>query len=142
MTRLLIVISALVFAFACGSSDPDTEEAASERCDTCGMLVSPEDGWRAGADELTFDAPKCLFRHAHRHGELRSPWVIEYYTQERRDAEGLLYVTGTDLESPMGADLVPVEGREAAERLLAEHGGETILAFDEVSAPLVEALFH
>lgn len=106
------------------------------------MLVMPDNGWRAGADGLAFDSPKCLFRHRHRHGELGSPWVIEYYSQERRDARTLLYVAGTDLESPMGRDLVPVDGQEAAERMRTDHGGDAILRYDDVASDLVERLFR
>ncbi len=134
MTRSLPAL-ALLFALACGSSGP-------ARCDTCGMIVAPESGWRAGAEGLAFDAPKCLFRHALRRGALRDPWVIEYYSQERRPAAALLYVLGADLESPMGRDLVPVDGAEAAERLRADHGGQRILRYDEIDAALIEALFE
>lgn len=142
---LFALLTALTAA-GCGD-DSDSEPGSSSsnesaRCDTCGMIIAPDDGWRAGAAGLVFDSPKCMFRHAHRHGALEQPWVIEYYSQERRDAREMLYVTGTDLESPMGVDLVPVEGAEAAERLRTDHGGERVLAFDAVDAELVEALFR
>jgi len=133
--RQALVAIALLLA-ACGSSE------SQERCDTCGMLITPDDGWRAGAEGLAFDAPKCLFRHRHRHGDLTEPWAIEYYSQARRPARDLLYVTGTDLQSPMGRDLVPVDGREAAERMRRDHGGDAPLAYDEVSEELVEGLFR
>lgn len=121
------------------------------RCDTCGMIVSPDSGWRAGAhsasgDDLSFDSPKCLFRHALAHESITDAWVIEYYSQERRPAGDLLYVLGSDLESPMGRDLVPVEGREAADRIiedhpLPDHEGERILRHSEVDSAVIEALF-
>jgi len=138
--RVTALAAALLLFAACG------EEAASNpRCATCGMIVAEDSGWRAGGEvdgeAVVFDAPKCLFRHQHERGAVSAPWVIEYYSQERRDAEGLLYVIGSDLESPMGRDLVPVEGREAAERLVEDHHGEAILGFDEVSEAIVTALF-
>lgn len=136
------VLAALaLLATACGS-DEASEAEATVRCDTCGMIVSPESGWRAGGEGLAFDAPKCLFRYRHREGEVPGAWVIEYYSQERRPAREMRYVIGSDLESPMGRDLVPVEGREAAERLKADHGGERVLTFDEVSEDVVEGLFR
>lgn len=143
MTRkkltLLTITLAGVLA-ACGSDESDGAEATA-RCATCGMVVAPDSGWRAGGDDLAFDAPKCLFRYRHREGDVPNAWVIEYYAQERRPAREMLYVIGTDLEGPMGRDLVPVEGREAAERLMADHHGERILAFDEVTQDVVEGLF-
>lgn len=134
MTRSLHAAALALLLVACGSSD-------QARCDTCGMLVEPESGWRAGAEGSSFDAPKCMFRHALRHG-VEAPWAIEYYSQARHDARALLYVTGTDLESPMGRDLVPVEGREAAERLRRDHGGDRILTFDEVDGAVIDPLFR
>jgi nitrous oxide reductase accessory protein NosL len=138
-----LVVILLVFAAlsACGSS-----EARPERCDLCGMIVDESSGWRAGGSAadgstLVFDAPKCLMRYTHQRGEVRGAWVIEYYTQERRPARELFYVIGSDLESPMGRDLVPIAGREAGERLVADHHGEAVLSYDEVSAQVVEALF-
>lgn len=133
--RRHLVPFAFLLALACGSSD-------TARCDTCGMIVAPDSGWRAGAEGLAFDAPKCLFRHALRHGAPRDPWVIEYYGQARRPAPELLYVIGTDLESPMGRDLVPVDGAEAAERLREDHGGQRILRYDEIDAAVIDALFE
>jgi len=140
--RTRLIITALValvalVALACGSDD----SSDTDRCATCGMIVSPESGWRAGGEGLAFDGPKCLFRYRHREGEVAGAWVIEYYTQERRPAREVLYVIGSDLESPMGRDLVPVEGREAAERLMADHEGERILTFDEVTEEVVDGLF-
>ena len=133
---LSLVVSAFAFA-ACGDDDVDERV----RCATCGMVVPEDSGWRAGGESLAFDAPKCLFRRIHREGPVEGAWVIEYYSQERAPAAELFYVIDSDLESPMGRDLVPVRGREAAERLREDHHGEAVLSFDEVSAEIVEALF-
>lgn len=136
------VLLALVLA-ACGAE----ETSAQARCDLCGMRVDPSSGWRAGGRgsdgaELTFDAPKCMFRYHHQRGGVREPWVIEYYSQARRPAPELFYVLGSDVRSPMGRDLVPVHGRDEAERFARDHHGERVLAFDEVSAAIVEELFR
>ena len=68
--------------------------------------------------------------------------MTEYYSQERRSARTLFYVLGSDLEGPMGRDLVPVAGRDEAERFRREHHGERVLAFDEVTSDIVEDLFR
>mgnify|MGYP006282792987 CR=1 FL=1 len=138
-TVCLVVAALTVLHAACGSDEAERE---SVRCDTCGMVVEPDSRWRAGGEGLAFDTPKCLFRHRHRDGEMPGAWVIEYYSQERRPARGMLYVIGSDLEGPMGRDLVPVEGREAARRFLEDHTGDRILSFDEVTRDVVEALFQ
>lgn len=137
---LLVLIAGL--SAGCDGDGGGSTAQTTNRCDTCGMVVSPDSGWRAGGEGRSFDAPKCLFRYLHREGEVREPWVIEYYSQERRPAREMLYVIGSDLESPMGRDLVPVAGREAAERLMKDHAGERILTFYEVSPEMVDALFQ
>lgn len=139
--RVFVWVVALFLFAACGA---DAEPPV--RCELCGMRVEPGSGWRAGGSSasgatLAFDTPKCLFRYRHTRGAITEPWVIEYYTQARRPAAELFYVIGTDLEGPMGRDLVPVAERDAADQLLADHHGERVLAFDEVDAATVETLF-
>jgi copper chaperone NosL len=124
-----------LFLFACSG---DT----TVRCELCGMVIDESSGWRAGAGEARFDTPKCLFRHREQGHTIERAWVIEYYAQERRDADDLFYVLGSDVQGPMGRDLVPIAGRENAERFLADHHGERILAFDEVRGEVVDALFR
>lgn len=136
-----IVLLALVGMAAACSSEQD-----AARCEICGMRVDPRSGWRAGADRgaepLTFDTPKCLFRYGHQRGDVDGAWVTEYYSQERRSARTLFYVLGSDLEGPMGRDLVPVAGRDEAERFRRDHHGARVLAFDEVTSDIVEDLFR
>lgn len=146
ITRALSFGALLLFgALACeGKGDA---QAQSTRCDLCGMRVESESGWRAGGknadgETLAFDTPKCLFRLHHERGGVREPWVIEYYSQARRPARELLFVLGTDLMGPMGRDLVPVAGQEAAERMKRDHGGDRILTFDDVTAEIAAALFR
>ncbi len=144
ITKLTIGLLAL-FAFAACESQSTAQ--APSRCDLCGMRVEADSGWRAGGKDasgatLAFDTPKCLFRRHHERGEVRDAWVIEYYSQQRRPARELLYVIGTDLQGPMGRDLVPVAGREAAERLMRDHHGERVLAYDEVTPEVAASLFR
>jgi nitrous oxide reductase accessory protein NosL len=53
-------------------------------------------------------------------------WVTEYYGRTRRAFDQVVYVDGSDVLGPMGADLVPVAPRERAEEFVRDHGG-TIL---------------
>ncbi|MGE0789405.1 MAG: nitrous oxide reductase accessory protein NosL [Sandaracinaceae bacterium] len=131
----------LVFALAACSGD-----ATTPRCAGCGMLVASDSGWRAGARdasgaELAFDAPKCLFRYQLAHPGTEDAWVIEYYGQTRQRADEVLYVIGSDLEGPMGPDLVPVRDRAEAERLLTDHRGDAILEVADVDRARVDGLF-
>lgn len=125
---------------ACSNAEP------RPRCAQCGMYADSAPAWAAAATgpegaTLRFDAPKCLFRYAAAQGpeRVRALRLTEYYTQAERPAEALLYVRGSDLMSPMGADLVPIEGREAAEGFARDHGGE-VLTLSQVTSAVLSAL--
>lgn len=151
LRSLLVACVAIAAALAsCDGGDPQASaQPAGARCAHCGMRVDPASEWRAGlttaaGEALSFDAPKCMFRvlRGERGRDAREPWVIEYYASERRPASSLFYVIGADVMSPMGRDLVPIEGRERAERFMRDHHGERVLSFDEVTAPVIDTLFR
>jgi nitrous oxide reductase accessory protein NosL len=146
--RNALVTSTLVLAaWLLAACETESTAAAQQRCELCGMRIESSSGWRAGAraadgEALAFDTPKCLFRRHHERGAVTDPWVIEYYSQARRPARDLFFVIGTDLEGPMGRDLVPVAGRENAERLMREHHGQRVLTFAEVTREVTASLFR
>ena len=121
---------------------------SSDRCAHCGMRVDPRSTWRAGAvdargGEVVFDAPKCLlgWLHGPAGRGARAPWASEYYGGQRRAAEGLFYVLGSDVDGPMGADVVPIEGRPRADRFASDHHASRVLAWSELDAGIVASLF-
>lgn len=126
---------------ACGS--PRDERP---RCAQCGMYADDAPQWAASAREpggatLHFDGPKCLLRYVAAAGAGRdlALTVTEYYSQTSRPADGLLYVRGSDVRSPMGRDLVPVDGQEAAAEFARDHGGD-VLTFAEITPAVLAGL--
>ncbi|AKF09618.1 nitrous oxide reductase accessory protein NosL [Sandaracinus amylolyticus] len=150
LTRLVLTASmVLAVLAACASGDTGASAQAAGRCAHCGMRVPADSTWRAGlttasGEALLFDAPKCMFRilRGERGRDAREPWVIEYYASERRPASSLVYVLGSDVESPMGRDLVPIEGRERAERFQRDHHAQRVLTYDEVTSSVIDELFR
>ncbi|MBZ0118675.1 MAG: nitrous oxide reductase accessory protein NosL [Sandaracinaceae bacterium] len=153
MDRRSFLVSSFVLSLAlplaaCGGEHEGHAQAqGARRCDLCGMRINPSSGWRAGGrgasgQELAFDTPKCMFRFHHTRGAVSDPWIMEYYSQERRDARALRYALGSDVSGPMGRDLVPIEGEEPAARFQREHHATRILSFTEVTAAIVEDLFR
>jgi nitrous oxide reductase accessory protein NosL len=143
-------IASIVFLLsACNSESGHVSAQSAARCANCGMRVPSDSAWRAGltnseGEALSFDAPKCMFRvlRGERGHGAREPWVIEYDSRTQRPANSLMYVIGSDVEGPMGRDLVPIASRERAERFVHDHHGTRILTFDEVTAQVVDALFR
>lgn len=96
----------------------------------------------AGGDEVVFDSVKCMFRWLGQHADAREPWVTEHLTRTERPAREVFFVTGTDLQGPMGPDLVPVDTREHAEEIRRSHHGEAVLTFAEVTPEVVTRVFR
>jgi len=115
-----------------------------DRCPVCGMFVDPYPNWvsvavSSSGERYYFDGPKDMFRFLADQstyrpkddaGEGLQLWVTEYYSTRRLQAEEVFFVVGSDVLGPMGEELVPVAGKEAAETFLRDHGGSAIMMFD------------
>jgi nitrous oxide reductase accessory protein NosL len=122
-----------------------------ERCPVCGMFVAKYRNWIATAvfrdgTQVFFDGPKDMFRYyfkistyGRRAEEVEGLFVTEYYSTERLPVREVFFVTGSDVPGPMGQELVPVQGREAAESFFRDHRGEKILTFDGVDFKEISA---
>jgi nitrous oxide reductase accessory protein NosL len=155
--RSAVGIAVFVWATACGS---EHDEAAAQhgghgghgaggtgRCALCGMRVTRGAAFSSGAHEASggevlFDSVKCMFRWLGQHTDARDPWVTEHLGRSERPARDVLYVMGTDIEGPMGADLVPVDTREHAEQIRTSHHGTRVIAFAEVTSDVLDDLFR
>jgi hypothetical protein len=96
----------------------------------------------ASGGEVVFDSVKCMFRWLGQHADAREPWVTEHLSRTERPAREVFFVTGTDLQGPMGADLVPVDSRERAEQVRQSHHGDAVLTFAEVTPDVVNRVFR
>ncbi len=140
-TRVSTLALLLPLLLACGDDEPTPEPSSATRCAQCGMPVDTAPQWRAGlGDDTLFDSPKCLFRWAARQGRgTETAWFTEYYSGERKPLVDLLFVVGSDVLSPMGDDLVPIEGQVRAELFVRDHGGR-ILPPGRIDAVLLRSL--
>lgn len=143
---------ALACASACagGTDEAEAQRGAAPttgRCALCGMRVTRGAAFSSGAspasgEAVLFDSVKCMFRWLGQHADARDPWVTEHLSRGERPARDVVYVMGSDLEGPMGADLVPVDTREHAEQLRESHHGTRVLAFAEVTSEILDELFR
>ena len=67
-------------------------------------------------------------------------YVTSYYDREPIRARDAYFVIGSDVLGPMGAELIPHAGREAAEEFQRDHGGSAILGFDGVTEEVLAGL--
>jgi nitrous oxide reductase accessory protein NosL len=91
-----------------------------------------------------FDGPKDLFRYLMGEGGSTTLdaeiWVTDYYTTKPMSARDAIYVAGSDVFGPMGAELIPLATADLAESFLVDHGGADVLAFDAVDEAVLKSL--
>ena len=119
----------------------------SDKCPVCGMFVS---GYRNWLSEIifidgtyaVFDGPKDMFRYylnikkynpAKTASDISAIYITEYYSAELTDARKVFFVQGSDVNGPMGAELVPIASETGAKEFMKDHKGKKVLRFSEVT---------
>ena len=140
-------LSFLVLFFALVSAplyaNPVIGPDENTRCEVCGMFISPYPNWVASLEmtdgrRFYFDGPKDLFIFYSdltkylpdaTYEQVKDLFVTEYYTTQMVNAREVYFIAGSDVRGPMGMELVPVDGRDAAETFRRDHNGSKIMRF-------------
>ncbi len=118
----------------------------SDKCQVCGMLVAGYPNWISqiifkDGTYAFFDGPKDMFKYyfnigkynpSKKQSDIEVIFVTEYYSAKLMDAKKLLFVKGSDVDGPMGFELVPVETMEKAKEFMTDHHGKKIIEFGAV----------
>lgn len=145
------VFSSTLAAEPVDTGSVDVKPGPNDRCAVCGMFPSKHPKWCAGfifrdGSRCFHCCPKCMLHNLHhvskyqpgqKRENIASVWVTEYYSTKQVNAKDVLFVVGTDLKGPMGLDLIPVKGEEAANNLMRDYHGNKILPLNQVSDELV-----
>jgi hypothetical protein len=123
---------------ACGRRD-------GERCENCGMAIDPHSPWTAllllpNGGKVSFDSPRCALL-AWRSGRVPAEGirVQDYYDRGWKDGAEVRFIASSDVQGPMGGDLVPVDtGR--APQFAREHTGTRPLPLEAVTLALLQEL--
>ena len=99
------------------------------------MFIQADSEWTVRSGETEYDTPKCAFRAEGGAAALR---FNEYYGGGSQAGNDLRFIVDSDVEGPMGVDLVPVTP-ERVEHFIDDHGGRSV-NFAEVDAALLETL--
>jgi nitrous oxide reductase accessory protein NosL len=141
MKRALFLL-ALATAFTAACSRP----APTDRCERCGMKLDPAHAsWSAElvtSDGTThhYDAPRCALE-ARRDlaASVKELRVHEYYDTKMRSANDVVFVIGSDVDGPMGPDLVPVDPTKA-KKFIADHAAKRAIPLAEITPPVLAEL--
>ncbi len=134
-------------------ADPRDQLKADARCPVCGMFVAKFEVWvtrieASPGEFLDFDGVKDLLAYyfkptAYAGKELKADariWVKDYYSLKWLDGQEAFYVSGSDVNGPLGAELIPFASRAAAESFQADHHGKRVLAFPGITPAMVDEL--
>ena len=66
--------------------------------------------------------------------------MTEYYDMSLIDAGTAVYVVGSNVFGPMGRELIPFKTPEAAEEFKKDHGGKSILTFEQINPAVLKKL--
>lgn len=89
-----------------------------------------------------FDGPKDMLIYYHNLGKYNSAkktadisaiFVTEYYSTNIVPAEKVFFITGSDVNGPMGEEFIPVEKEANAKEFMKDHKGQKMLRFDEIT---------
>lgn len=148
------VVLCVVPVAAVYAADPQMTPGPKDHCAVCGMFVAKYKNWisvvvlRDGT-KAYFDGPKDMFRYIHdpskydrkvKKDDIASIFVKDYYTMALFPAKEAFFVIGSDVLGPMGHELVPLKGKKAAETFLADHRGNKILTFDQITPSVLAEL--
>ncbi len=121
------------------------------KCPVCGMFVAKYPKWAAemvvAGKPYYFDGVKDMMKFYIFDGDfpydrqkIEKILVTDFYTLEGIDARKAYYVLGSEVYGPMGNELIPFKDEASAKNFMADHGGEKIVRFDQITPKMVMAL--
>ncbi len=139
----IILVSSLVFA---GDVKP-LKPSSKDKCQVCGMFVAKYPKWVSeiiftDGSCAFFDGPKDMFTYYHslekfnpskKTSDIAAVYVTEYYSTKMVSAEKVFFIKGSDVNGPMGDELIPVANEDNAKSFMKDHNGKKILKFSEVT---------
>lgn len=141
MHRRAFLVAIVASALACNAKG----KPAGERCSFCGMTIDPASAWLTelvmiDATKTTYDTPRCAMTAWRTRGvAAKSVRVQEFYERGWRDGNEVDFVTGSDVDGPMGPDLVPVSPTKSA-KFMVDHAGGRALKLEAITPTLLQAL--
>ncbi len=152
MRSLCLILIAIFLAAASpsGATEPARPDK-KDRCPVCGMFVAPYPDWIAtivfkDGSQLFFDGAKDLFRYYYslpNENDTRTRdtigkiYLTDYYSTRLLPVEQVFLILGSDVYGPMGHELIPVAGEEAAKTFAKDHKGQKIITFEQLTPQLI-----
>jgi nitrous oxide reductase accessory protein NosL len=149
------IFFAIIFLVTPGliNAAPDALVGDKARCPVCGMFVAKYDVWitQIRYSETVvhnFDGVKDMMAYffdpvaynGQPREKIQEMWVKDYYSLKWIEARKAFFVTGSDVHGPMGHEFIPFSSQVAAESFKTDHHGKEILAFEGITAEMVDKM--
>lgn len=155
-TILLIIITLSFGAVAAarGAEIKPRKPASKDKCPVCGMFVAkyPDFASQIHFKDGTvyhFDGAKDLVKYyqnssrympGKKTADVAAVYVTSYYSLFPIDGLSAWYVSGSNINGPMGRELIPFAKEAEAKEFKRDHAGKAILRFKEVTAVAFKGL--
>ena len=127
---------------------------AGDKCPVCGMFVAKYTEFAAqiqfrDGTAFFFDGPKDLFTYylaldrnkpGRKAADVAAVFVTSYYSVAPIDGFKAFYVAGSDVNGPMGRELVPFATEAEAREFRKDHKGKAILRFRAITPAVIKGL--
>jgi nitrous oxide reductase accessory protein NosL len=157
MKQITVIAAAvwiLSFGHATAAERQFTKPAVRDKCPVCGMFVVKYPDWVSevvfkDGSYAVFDGPKDLFKFlldlkryspGKRQTDIDMVFVTDYYAVRPINGRTAFYVQGSDVNGPMGRELVPFENAAEAREFLKDHGAMRVFRFNEITPVVLKEL--
>lgn len=115
------------------------------KCPVCGMFVAKNPQWAAMIDDngksFYFDGVKDMMKYIFAQKKsFDKVFVTDYYKLNKLEAKEAFYVVGSNVNGPMGSELIPFATESEAFTFSRDHNGKAVLNFNDIDTKLVSVL--
>lgn len=125
-----------------------------DKCPVCGMFVAKYPDFVAqivfkDGSQVFFDGVKDMMKYyfnlpkyapAKTTADIGAILVADYYKLTKIEGHQAWYVNGSDVNGPMGKELIPFQDEAAAKEFKVDHKGTAILQFKDITPEIIKPL--
>jgi copper chaperone NosL len=149
-----VFIFVLLVSFSAAGELKPVKPTEKDKCPVCGMFVEHFPDFFAqiifkDSSNATFDGPKHMFKYylsmnnynsSKKPADIDSVYVTDFDSHSPIDAFKAFYVLGSDVDGPMGRELIPFSKEKNAKTFMKSHKGKAIVTFNKVTAAMLKEI--
>lgn len=153
--NIVLIAGLISYSFTALSAEkkPPINPSRNDKCPVCGMFVYKYPDWTAqilfkDGSYAVFDGAKDMIKYylnikrysSRKTSDIEAMYVKDYYSLDYIEARKAFYVIGSDIQGPMGKELIPFEKESEAKVFMKDHRGQKVLTFQEINTEIFRLL--